>query len=160
MIYSAFHGEPYDESHQEVVISIIKENSDIVFPDKMESLKAADRIAPGVGPGYVCLIVRFETDKDGFTQLRDSLSKQDSYIETLDYNSNEYIPFHFSTERDIPQWFKIDIAKDIIYYSFGITKNNAITLHTTCVRSEDPDKIVVYMEGLGDPSLRKELNSR
>ena len=155
MIYSVLLGEPYDESHPEVVISIIEDNSNIEFPAKMESLKAAERIAPGVGPGYVCLIVTFETDQEDYAQLRDSLSKQDSYLEIHDYNSIKYSPVRFSTEKDIPQWFKIDIAKDIIYHSFGKTRNNAITLYTTCVRSEDPDKIVVYMEGLGRPRLRK-----
>lgn len=160
MIYSALRGEPYQESDPASVIALIQDNSNINFPENMQSLKAADRIAGPPDPPYVCLLVSFTTDQEDFTQFCDSLSKQDSYLEIHDYNSIKYSSVRFSTEKDIPQWFKINIAKDIIYHSFGITRNNAITLYTTCVRSEDPDKIVVYMEGIGDPSLRKEFNSR
>lgn len=161
LFYLALRGEPYQESDPASIIALIEDNSNINFPEKMQSLKAADRIAGPPDPPYVCLLVSFTTDQKGFTRLRDSLSKLDSYTEiTDDYNADEYNHVYFSSYKDIPQWFKIDIAKDIIYHSFGKTKNNAITLYTTCVRSEDPDKIVVYMEGLGRPRLRKELNSR
>lgn len=162
MIYLALRGEPYKESDPASVIALIEDNSNITFPENMQSLKAADRTASPPDPPYLCLLVSFETDQEGFTQFRDSLSKQDSYLERYDYNSIKDSPVRFSTEKDILQWFKIDKAKNIIYNSFGKTRNNAITLYlyTTCVRSEDPDKIVVYMEGFGDPSLRKELNSR
>lgn len=158
LFYLALRGEPYDESHPESVISIIEENGDIKFPAKMESLKAANGITPGVHPQYIRFIVRFITDQEGLAQLRDSLRKQGFYPETPDYNSNDYDPVYLSTYKDTPKWFKIDIAKGVIYDSFGNTKNNAIKLHTICVPSEDPDKIVVYMEGFGDLSLRKDKN--
>ena len=159
MVYSAIRGKPYQESDPTSVIALIQDNSDINFPENMQSKKAVEKIATPPDPPYLCMLVSFETDQEGLTKLRYSLSKQDSYMEINDYNSIKYSPVHFSAEKDIPQWFKIDIAKVIIYHSIGKTKNNAITLYTTCVRSEDSDKIFVYMEGLGRPSLRKELNS-
>jgi len=154
MVYSAIRGEPYKESDPVSVIALIQENSDINFPANMQSLKAAEKIASPPDPPYLLFLVSFETDQQGFTQLRDSLSKQDSYLEIHDYNLIKHSPVHYSSEKDIPQWFKIDIAKDIIYRSFGKTRNNAISLNTTCVRSEKPDEIVVYMENLGSPRLR------
>jgi hypothetical protein len=151
MIYSAVLGEPYQESDPASIIALIKENGNIYFPENMQSLKAAEKTASPPDPPYLLFLVSFETDQQGFTQLCDSLNKQDSYFEIHDYNSIN--PIYYSSEKDIPQWFKID-TKDIIYRGFGKTKNNAISLNTTCVRSEDPDKIVVYIEGLGRPRLR------
>jgi hypothetical protein len=151
MIYLAIRGEPYQESDPASIIALIKENSNICFPENMQSLKALEKTASPPDPPYLLFSVSFETDQQGFTQLCDSLSKQDSYFEIHDYNAIN--PIYYSSEKDIPQWFKID-TKDIIYRGFGTTKNNAISLNTTCVRSEDPEKIVVYIEGLGRPRLR------
>lgn len=153
MVYSALRGEPYQESDPASLIALIQENSNINFPENMQSLQAAEKTASPPDPPYLCLLVSFETDQEGFTQFRDSLSKQDSYQETQDYNSIKYGYARFSTEKEIPQWFKMDTTQEIIYHSFGITKNNAITLYTT-VCSEKPDKLIVYMEGLGRPRLR------
>lgn len=160
LVFLALRGEPYVESHPELVISTIENNSGIKFPEQMYSLKAANGITPGVHPQYIRFIVKFKTEQKGVAQLRDSLHEQGVYPETPDYNSNDYDPVYFSTYKDTPQWFKIDISKGVIYDSFGNTRKNAIKLHTICVPNEDPNKIIVYMEGFGNLSLRKELNSR
>jgi hypothetical protein len=69
MIYSALRGEPYQESDPASVIALIQDNSNINFPENMQSLKAADRIAGPPDPPYVCLLVSFTTDQEDFTQF-------------------------------------------------------------------------------------------
>jgi hypothetical protein len=156
--FVVFIGKPFDESHPALVISAIERNCDFKFPEKVENLKAAYKIAPGVDPGYVILIVRFTTNQKDFAHLQDSLRQLNSYTDTTgSYKTDDYPPVYFY-QQGPPKRYKIDMTKGIIYSSFGKSKNNKITLNTTCVKLEQPGEIDVFIEGLCDPSLKKEFD--
>lgn len=155
MIYSAIRGEPYDEFHPEAVISIIEENCDIEFPAKMESLKAADRIAPGIDKPYH-FVVSFTTNMNNFAELKESISQLDSYFEKRverDPNVGKNTPADFAVFRDSPEWYKTEIPKGEIHESFGVSKNNKIRLRTIWINLPESEKVVVYMEGWGSSRL-------
>lgn len=154
-----FIGKPFDESHPSLVVSVIEKTCEFNFPDKVENLEAADKIAPGVDPGYVILIVRFTTDQNGLAHLQNSLRQLDSYIdETAFYKTDDYPLVKFQWPGGFPKWYNIDVTKGIIYSSYGTSKNNEISLYTTCVKSDQPEKIDVFMEGICEPSLNEKLN--
>jgi hypothetical protein len=158
MVYSALRGEPYDESHPEVVISIIEKNCDIEFPAKMESLKAADRIAPGIDKPYH-FVVSFTTNMNNFAELKESISQLDSYFEERverDPNIGKYTPADFALLRDSPEWYKTEIPKCEIHESSGVSKNNKIRLRTIWIDLPESEKVVVYMEGWGDSRLKQD----
>lgn len=158
MIYSEIRGEPYDESHPEAVISIIEENCDIEFPAKMESLKAADRIAPGIDKPYH-FVVSFTTNMNNFAELKESISQLDSYFEERverDPNVGKYTPADFAVFRDSPEWYKTEIPKGEILEGSGVSKNNKIRLRTIWINLPESEKVVVYMEGWGDSRLKQD----
>jgi hypothetical protein len=151
VFYLALRGEPYDESHPASVIATIETNCKFKFPEKMESLKAADRIGGGVSPKPYLFIVSFTTDQNGFAQLRDSLSLQP--LRSEDYDTND--PRVSSLSKGTPQWYKAKMPKGIIYEGFLVSKNNMMRLSTFCVELPEPEKVAVYMEGFGDPRLKQ-----
>jgi hypothetical protein len=150
MIFLALRGEPYDESHPSSVIATIETHCNFKFPEKMESLKAADRIAGGVPPQLYVVIVSFITDQNGFAQLRDSLSLQP--LRSEDYDTNE--PRAFSLSKGTPQWYKTKMPKGKIYEGSLYSKNNMMRLSTFCVELPESEKIAVYIEGWGDSRLK------
>jgi len=150
VFYLALRGEPYDESHPALVIATIETNCNFKFPEKIESLKAADRIAGGVPPKPYVVIVSFTTDQNGFAQLRDSLSLQP--LRSENYNTNE--PRAFSLSKGTPQWYKTKMPKGKIYEGSRYGKNNMM-LSTFCVELPESEKIAVYMEGWGDSRLKQ-----
>lgn len=150
MFFLALRGEPYDESHPTSVIAMIETKFNFKFPEKMESLKAADRIAGGVPPQAYVFIVTFITDQDGFAKLRDSISLQP--LRSGVYDTNE--PRSFSLSKGTPQWYKTEMPKGKIYEGSVVSKNNMM-LSTFCVELPNSEKVAVYMEGWGDSRLKQ-----
>jgi hypothetical protein len=150
LFFLAIRGEPYDESYPQSVIATIETNCNFKFPEKMESLKAADRIAGGVPPQPYVVIVSFTTDQDGFAQLQHSLSLQP--LRSENYNTNE--PRAFSLSKGTPQWYKTKMPKGKIYEGSLYGKNNMM-LSTFCVELPESEKVAVYMEGWGDSRLKQ-----
>jgi len=163
LLYCALRGEPFDESDPASVVATIGKNCGFEFPEKMESLKAADRLAGGIDNPYF-FVVSFMTDQSGFAQLRDSLSQLGNWKEITDelsqkdYDTDDYDPRDWSCIEDAPQWYKMKIAKGRTYEGFLVSKNNRMRLFTFCVDLAEPNRIAVYMEGWGDPDLKKDQN--
>ena len=159
MIYSAIRGEPYDESHPQLVIATIEKNCDFRFPEKMESLKAADRLAGGPDNPYL-FVIRFKTNMEGFAQLKDVLELQPHKDTTSEVVNGKDDPRIFSISKETPLWYSARIPKGKTWEGFLVSSNNMMRLSTVCVELSESGKVDVYMRGFGDSSLRKELNSR
>ena len=154
LVSVALRAEPFDESNPEEFVVKFGQLCDINFPAHMESLNAAGRMAGGISPEpYVCFI-RFTTNRAGFNQLRDSLSKLPHYSEK--FSSSDlgfrYISFYIDT----PSWYNIEAAKGIFYSS-----NAATGLYIDVVAAEpnDGELVEIFMDGLGDESSKERLKA-
>jgi len=152
IVYSAIRGEPYDESHPQLVLAIIEKNCEFRFPEKIESLKAADRLAGGLDNPYL-FIISFTTDRKGFAQLKDSLELQFHKDITLEVDNDEDDRRIFSSSKGTPQWYKTKIPKGKIWEGFLVSRNNMMRLNTVCVELSESEKVAVYMGGFGDSRL-------
>jgi hypothetical protein len=159
MIYSAIRGEPYDESHPQLVLATIEKNCDFRFPEKMESLKAADRLAGGPDNPYF-FVIRFKTNREGFAQLKDALELKPHKDTTSEVVNDKDDPRFFSISKETPLWYSAKIPKGKTWEGFLVSSNNMMRLSTVCVELSESGKVDVYMGGFGDSSLRKELISR
>jgi hypothetical protein len=125
------------------------------FPEKMESLKAADRISGGLFPRPYQFVVRFVTDKNAFVQLRDSLSEIDDGPEATSHYTGLSDPRWFSRSPEVPKWYGTEIKGSVIYESHILTSEGMwLQLHTVCAESKQSGRVEVYMEGMGDPNLK------
>ena len=152
MLYLAIRGEPYDESHPQLVLATIEKNCDFCFPEKMESLKAADRLAGGPDNPYL-FIIRFTTSREGFAQLKDELELQPHRDTTSEVVNGKDDPRIFSLSKDTPQWYITKIPKGKIWEGFLVSQNNMMRLSTVCVELSEYGKVDVYMGGWGSSRL-------
>jgi hypothetical protein len=155
LFYDAFAGESYDDSNPMLVVNTIKKYCDYKFPQKILSLKAADRLAGGPDNNYTC-VVSFITDHNGLTTLQDCLSKGDAWeditddLSVKDYYSSEYDPRPFASHKDSPVWYKTKIPQGRTHLSLF---NGEIVLTTVCVELKDSNDVAVYIEGWGSPRI-------
>jgi hypothetical protein len=163
LISSALRGEPFDESNPQSVVAKIENTFGFKFPEKMESLKAGDRIRGGL-LSFPCpyqFIVRFTTDQNGFVQLRDSLSEIDDGPQATSHYTGLSDPRWFSGPPEVPKWYGMEIKGSVIYESHILTSEGMwLQLHTVCVESEQSGRVEVYMEGMGDPNLKTDKKKR
>jgi hypothetical protein len=161
MFLTAFAGEPYDESNPMLVVNTIKKHCEYKFPEKMSSLKAAERLAGGPDNDYT-FVISFTTDYNGFISLQNFLSKTDDWeditddLSKKDYNSSEYDPRPFASYKNSPDWYKAKIPQGRTFFSFLGEKE--LTLTTICVQSEDSNDVAIYIEGWGDSKIKKNRN--
>lgn len=156
----ALRGEAFDESNPPSVIAKIENTCGFKFPEKVESLKAADRISGGVPPCAYQFIVRFTTGQNGFVQLRDSLSEIDDGPQGKGHYGGLSDPRYFRRSREVPKWYEGEIEGAVIYESVFLTTGTIwLQLHTVCAELEQAEKVEVYMEGWGDTSLKEDKDS-
>jgi len=139
-------GMPWDYSHPESVIAMIEDNCDFTFPRTMESVKAADKFDDPPDPPYYLCKIRFATDPNGFAQLRQSLSELDHY--------SEVPPDEFAASY-LMLYAEVD-PNTVVHACSGQSKNKKMSLQAAFIVSEEPGKILVYIEGLGDPRFWKQ----
>jgi len=159
----AMRGEPYDESNPSSIRAYIEENCEFTFPEKVNYLKAADRIPGGIGPAYVLFIVKFTTDHSGFLHLCNCLSRLGDWGETdAQFYSKEDgrgDPRVHVSIKETPEWYAEPIPKGTVYAGFATCQSKKrLRLTTVCVKPEDSEEYVVYMEGDGDADLKRSQN--
>lgn len=152
--------KPYDESHPASVLAAIEGNSVIRFPDKMESVKAADRVDRGVDSAFYVFIIRFTTDKNGLAQFRQSLSFLYKYSERK-FDSPQYLDtqaVYRSLNRPgqipTPQWYRESPEGNIWTASGQWAVNIHNEIRCAWVVLAGSEEVVVFMEGEGDYSLK------
>jgi hypothetical protein len=114
---------PYDESHPAAILALIEDNSGVKFPEKIESLKAGDKINRGDHSSYH-FILRFKTDQGGLAQLRESLSQLDSYREREikpDQRANDDdFDLRISRKNKLtPEWYSEELPEGVVYTAWG-----------------------------------------
>lgn len=159
----AMRGEPYDESNPSSIRAYIEENCELTFPEKVNSLKAADRIPGGIGPAYVSFIVKFTTDHGGFVHLRNCFSRLGDWWETdVKLDSKEHgrgDPRVQVSIKGTPEWYAEPIPKGTVYSGFVMCPSKKrLRLTILCVKPQDSEEYIVYMEGDGDADLKRKQN--
>jgi hypothetical protein len=158
---AAFAGEPYDESNPMLVVNTVKKHGEYKFPEKMLSLKAAERLAGGPDNDYTFLI-SFKTDYNGFVSLQNFLSNTGDWeditdeLSKKDGNSSAYDPRPYASYKNSPDWYKAKIPQGKTFFSFIGDKELVLT--TVCVLLEDSNDVAVYIEGLGKSKIKKNRN--
>lgn len=156
---AVLYEKPYDDSNPEAVIAKVEKVCGFNFPEKIDFLKTAEKIPSGIDPTYA-FIARFTTDKDGFAELRKSLSKAegDYYSEEISeelvgedgksftYGSRANEKMGSLWQKNAPQWFDIEIPKGRIYEISPFIKMTQ--LYFICVELPDSNDIVVNIEGV------------
>ncbi|MHC4113658.1 MAG: hypothetical protein ACYSWZ_24685 [Planctomycetota bacterium] len=161
----AFWMEPYDESHPASILVTIEDNSVVKFPEKIESLKAADRTSRGIDSAHYNFILRFKTDQNGLAQLRESLSQLDRYIEDDVKPDQRDYDFDLRISRKnklFPEWYSEELPEGVVYTSHGkgvvysgkTAKGKFHYISCTCVTLAGSEEVVVFMEGVGYYSLK------
>ncbi len=164
----AFGGR-YDNSHPASILATIEDNSVVRFPENIESLKAADKTDRGIDSFFYVFILSFRTDQDGLAQIQESLSL------LYDYREYEVVANQYADEYDqrrsqkgTPEWYRAKLPEGVIYTAHG--KGVIYTAHgesrigkfhdISCiwVVLAESEKVIVYMEGVGDYSLKDHGN--
>ncbi len=159
---------PYDESHPAAILALIEDNSGVKFPEKIESLKAGDKINRGAHSDY-SFVIRFKTDQEGLAQLRESLSQLDryhGYDVKPDQKADDYDLRVWRENKLTPEWYREELPEGVVYTAWGEgvnwyssvsrdqRKDKLHYIHCTCVTLAGSEKVVVYMGGTGDRNLR------
>lgn len=149
----------YDDSNPEAIIAKVEKVCDFDFPEKIESLKAAEKLVAGIDPGYA-FIARFTTDQNSFAELRNSLSKA-KYEGYYSEEINDELPiedgksytygsrksyFECWWQKNAPEWFDTGISKGKVYELYPSYK--MMHLYFICVELPDSNDVVVNVEGL------------
>jgi hypothetical protein len=159
-----FWMEIHDESRLASFLANIEDNSVVEFPEKIESLKAAERDYSPRGGSYH-FVLRFKTDKKGLAQLRESLSQLHEPLESdaqPDRNSEYYAdPRVGYKEKGIPEWYSEEMPEGVHYEFYGTTdhylesrKGKLQFISCACVTLADSEEVIVYMEGFGFYSMK------
>jgi len=156
--YEIIHEKPYDDSNPEAIMAKVERVCDFDFPDKMESLKAAEKLVGGIDPGYT-FIARFTTDQNSFAELRNSLPQTEIYSEEINadkfvdengnnctYGSRTITRLGNFWRKNVPQWFDTEIPKGKIY-ELHPDYNKIMHFYFICVELPDSN-VVVNVEGL------------
>jgi hypothetical protein len=138
-----FRRPMFKECDPSSVIALIEKRLEIKFPEKMESVRAAEKELTWLEHTYI-FIVNFTTDQDSFEELRRSLPKKDRW-----YNIREYDPRSNYSFRNIPQWHKRPIREGECYGGSIYSKSKAIQIEAFCTDTSDARNVVVYIEGIG-----------
>ena len=159
-----FWMEIHDESRLASFLANIEDNTVVKFPEKIESLKAAERIHTNRGGSYH-FALRFKTDKNGLAQLKESLSQLYKNLVSdaqTDPNSEVYVyPRIVHSKKGIPEWYSEEMLEGVLYESlgsgsrveyYGKNRNIAIAkiyvIDCKCVTLAGSEEVVVYMEGV------------
>ena len=147
---AVIYEKPYDDSNSKAIMAKVEKVCDFEFPEKIESLKAAEKIASGIDRAYT-FIVRFTTDQNSFAEFRNSLSKTKNYFEkitdellTEDGKSYRYGSRGSMWQKNAPEWFNAEIPKGKVYELYPIDK---MFLYFICVELPDSNDVIVNIEG-------------
>jgi hypothetical protein len=152
-----FWMEIHDESHLASCLVNIEDNSVVEFPEKIESLKAAERVYTEREGSYV-FVLRFKTDKKGLAQLRESLSQLDEYreysVEPDDRTDDSDLRILFKNEHT-PEWYNEELPEGVFYTSYGkgvdyyLESRKGKLIHMTCtwIVLAESEEVLVYMAG-------------
>lgn len=160
-----FWMEIHDESRHASFITNIEDNSVVEFPEKIESLKAAERVYSEREGSYV-FVLRFKTDKKGLVQLRESLSQLDTYreysVEPDDRTDDSDLRILFRSQKGIPKWYNEELPEGVFYTSFGegvdyyleSGKGKLKLMTCTWIVLAETEEVLVYMAGDGFYSMK------
>lgn len=152
---AVIYEKPYDDSNSKAIMAKVEKVCDFEFPEKIESLKAAEKIASGIDRAYT-FIVRFTTDQNSFTEFRNSLSKTKNYFEEITdelltedgksytYGSRANDTWGSMWQKNAPEWFNAEIPKGKVYELCPIDK---MFLYFICVELPDSNDVIVNIEG-------------
>ena len=166
-----FWMEIHDESRHASFITNIEDNSVVEFPEKIESLKVAEKVNTNHDNSYY-FVLRFKTDKKGIAQLRESLSKLDDYFENSFESRTE--PNDRTDDSDlrtlirgkrVPKWYNEELPEGIFYTSYGKGVNYRMPYRKqgegmfhfiicTWIVLEESEEVLVYMSGRGYYSMK------
>jgi hypothetical protein len=159
-----FWMEIHDETRLVSFLANIEDNTVVKFPEKIESLKAAERVHTNHVGSYH-FVLRFKTDNKGLAQLQESLSQLRKNLVSdaqTDPNSGVYVyPRIVHSKKGIPEWYSEEIPEGVHYESIGAggrvdysgkNRNIAIAkiyvIDCKCVTLAGSEEVVVYMEGV------------
>jgi hypothetical protein len=149
--YMAFNEKPYDDSNGEAIMAKVEKFSGIEFPEKVKSLKAAEKITAALDTSYA-FVVRFVTDQNGFNEFRNSLSKAEGYSEertdelvengkSYTYHSRGIDVWGSRWRRNAPEWYDLEIPKGKVHeLLLGFN-------YFICVELADSKDVIVNAEG-------------
>ena len=161
---SYLHEKPYNDSNPEAILNKVESYCDFEVPQKIENLRAAEKITGGIDHEYT-FVARFKTDRKSFEELRNSLSKTKFYSEEKteelsSENSNSYDTFGSlasnsigTWQKNAPEWYDAEIPKGKVYELWPWGK---MVLCFICVELPDSNDVVVHIEGWGGDRALKD----